>query len=90
MSYKMSYMGQNTISVRELQQNLKRVLARVERGQDIEVTRRRRPIARLAPIKAVRPASPWPDLDARAAAVFGDRMLSSGASTTVLEGRGNR
>jgi len=48
LSYKISYMRKTTVSVRELQQNLKRVMARVERGQVIEVTRRRRPVARLA------------------------------------------
>ena len=41
-----------TISIREFQQNLKRVLARVERGQVIEVTRRRRPVARQTPLSS--------------------------------------
>ena len=40
LSYKMSYMRKATnISIRELQQNLKGVIARVERGQIVEVTR---------------------------------------------------
>jgi len=86
----MLYMQKHSISVRELQQNLKRVLARVERGQVIEVTRRRRPVARLAPVRATAPASPWPDLDARAQTVFGDRILSPGASELVVESRGER
>lgn len=72
---KMSYMGNATISIRELQQNLKRVMARVERGQVIEVTRRRRPIARLSPMhRAV--VAPWPDLDERARSVFRDRLVT--------------
>ena len=33
-------MGKSTVSVRKLQQNLKRVMARVERGEVVEVTRR--------------------------------------------------
>ncbi len=86
----MSYMGKITISIRELQQNLKRVMARVERGQIIEVTRRRRPIARLAPMRSVGPVSPWPDLDERTRAVFGDRIVTPGASEVVLENRGAR
>ncbi len=45
----MSVMEKATVSVRELQQNLKRVLERVARGPVIEVTRRRRPVARLEP-----------------------------------------
>lgn len=85
----MSYMGNATISIRELQQNLKRVLARVERGQVIEVTRRRRPIARLAPL-SLGPKAPWPDLDERSYAVFGDRVVTPGPSAIVLENRGDR
>lgn len=86
----MSCMQKNSISVRELQQNLKRVMARVERGQIIEVTRRRRPVARLGPVRATAPVAPWPDLDARAHAVFGDRILTPGASDLLAESRGER
>jgi prevent-host-death family protein len=90
LSYKMSYMRKSTISIRELQQNLKRVMARVERGQVIEVTRRRRPIARLAPLRSAAPLSPWPDLDERAHAVFGDRVVKRSPSAIVIENRGDR
>jgi len=83
-------MQKNSVSVRELQQNLKRIMARVERGQVIEVTRRRRPVARLAPVRATAPVSPWPDLDARAHAVFGYGMPAPGASEVLAESRGER
>ena len=86
----MSYMKNHSISVRELQQNLKRVMARVERGEIIEVTRRHRPVARLGPVRAAAPVSPWPDLEARAHAVFGDRILTPGASEVLAESRGER
>jgi prevent-host-death family protein len=86
----MSYMRKATISIRELQQNLKRVMARVERGQVIEVTRRRRPIARLAPLRSAAPLSPWPDLDERAHAVFGDRVVKPSPSEIVIANRGDR
>jgi prevent-host-death family protein len=78
------------ISIRELQQNLKRVIARVERGQIVEVTRHRRPVARLAPIRPIGAVSPWPDLNARARAVFGGRLVIPGPSETVIEDRGER
>ena len=42
-------MSKGSVSVRELQQNLRLVMARVERGETVEVTRRRRPVARLTP-----------------------------------------
>lgn len=90
LSYKMLDMQKASISIRELQQNLKRVLARVERGQVIEVTRRRQPVARLAPMRSDSPTSPWPDLDARARAVFGKRVVAPGGSDAVSEGRDDR
>ncbi len=83
-------MKRASVSVRELQQNLKRVIARVERGEVIEVTRRRRPVARLTPLRAAGPLSPWPDLDERARTVFGDRLITPGGSQVVIEGRGER
>jgi prevent-host-death family protein len=79
-----------SVSVRELQQNLKRVMARVERGEVVEVTRRRRPVARLGPVQRAGPLSPWPDLDARARAVFGDRVVEPGGADIVIEGREDR
>jgi prevent-host-death family protein len=79
-----------SVSIRELQQNLRRVLERVERGQTIEVTRRRRPVARLAPCTVEREPSPWPDLEDRTRAVFGDRLVSTAGSDAVGEGRGER
>jgi prevent-host-death family protein len=83
-------MGRASVTVRELQQNLKRVLARVERGETVEVTRRRKPVARLAPVPSTGPVSPWPDLKARRRAVFGDRVIAPGGSNVVIEGRGDR
>jgi prevent-host-death family protein len=83
-------MRKATISIRELQQNIKRVMARVERGQVIEVTRHRRPIARLAPMPSQDPPSPWPDLEARTRAVFGDRLVTPSVSAMVIADRGDR
>jgi len=90
MSYKMLCMTKATISIRELQQNLKRVIARVEQGQVIEVTRHRRRVARLAPMSLQGPTSPWPDLDARTRAVFGNRLVTPSASEMVIGDRGER
>jgi prevent-host-death family protein len=86
----MSDMGKATVSVRELQQNLKRVMGRVERGETVEVTRRRKPVARLAPVTASGPIASWPDLKARRRAVFGDRIVAPGGSEIVIEGRDDR
>ena len=84
----MSYM--DAVSIRVLQQNLKKVLARVERGETVEVTRRRRPVARLAPVTRAAPLSDWPDLEARTRSVFGNRTVAPAGSRVVLEERGDR
>jgi prevent-host-death family protein len=73
-----------TISMRELQQNLKKVIERVERGETVALTRRRRVIARLVPATETRPVPPWPDLDARARAIFGNRILSDPSPSELL------
>lgn len=81
----------STISIRELQQNLKQVMERVERGQVVEVTRRRRAVARLSPlVDTSGPVLPWPDLNARARLVFGARLVAPSGSDVVIEDRGDR
>ena len=79
----------SSITVRELQKNLKRVLARVERGQTLQVTRRQRPVAVLTPPR-VAVVEPWPDLDARARRVLGDRVISPAPSALIAGERGGR
>src|SRR5580693_9242953 len=68
MSDIMSNMG-STITVRELQKHLKRVLATVARGHTLQVTRRRRLVAVLGPPRRTTAAA-WPDLEARARSVL--------------------
>ena len=87
LPYNMSDMPSPTVSVRALQQNLKSAMARAEQGQVIEVTRRRRPVARLSPIRPAATATAWPNLEARTKAVFGDRRLVPGAAQIVVEAR---
>lgn len=85
----MSDMPSSSITVRELQKDLKRVLSRVERGQTLQVTRRQRPVAILAPPRAA-VVEPWPDLDERARSVLGDRVISPAPSELVGGERGER
>ena len=79
----------SSITVRELQKDLKRVLSRVERGQTLQVTRRQRPVAILTPPRAA-VVEPWPDLDERARRVLGDRVVSPAPSELVAGERGER
>ena len=78
-----------TVTVRELQQNIRRVLDRVERGESVEVTRRRRPIALLSPIARPGKPAPWPDLEERTREVFGSRVFSPGLSEQIIRDRGD-
>jgi len=75
------------VAIRELQQNIRRVMDLVEQGETVEVTRRRRPIARLTPIRHVRKPEPWPDLDARARRVLGKKTVAPGAGQQILADR---
>ncbi len=84
----LSYMNQ--VSIRELQQNLRRVMQKVERGKALIVTKRRRPIAQLLPLRERQPATPWPDLEARTRSVFGDRLVDLAGSQVVRDARGER
>lgn len=79
-------------TVREVQHNLASILKRVEHGEEIEIRRRRRPVARLVPI----PPSPdgpvdWSGLNERLARMYGGRMVGGKtAGELVAEGRGER
>lgn len=66
----MSYM--KTTSVRELQHGLAAVLARVERGDTVTVTRRGKVVARIVPPVASRGPVRWPDSMARMKRIFPD------------------
>jgi prevent-host-death family protein len=77
-------MANFSVSIRELQQNLKQVLARVEGGGVIEVTRHGRPVARLSPIRASAPLTAWPDLDARVRAVFSEKRIGPPSPSEVI------
>ena len=78
-----------TVTVRELQKDLKRVLLRVERGETLQITRRHRAVASLAPAPHEGKPEPWPDLAARSLTLTGGKPLKgSPASDLVVESRG--
>jgi prevent-host-death family protein len=83
-------MAKMSVSIRELQRKLKKVMDCVERGQIVEITRWRQPIAQLRPMQDLGPSAPWPDLDARARAIFGAQITKPSGSELVAENRGQR
>lgn len=46
----MTHMGEQ-VGIRELQQNASKVVARAARGEEIDITDRGRPVARLVPLR---------------------------------------
>ena len=78
------------VSVRDLQQNLRKVIGRVERGEAIDVTRRQRVVARLVRPSTSGEPQPWPDLNVRARTVFGDRLVTPPPSQQLARERGER
>jgi len=78
-----------TTTMRELKHHTAEVVARVEAGEVIELTRRGRPVARLSPVrKRGKPLAP--DFEGRLAAIYGDTVLKNTATDLVSEGRGER
>jgi antitoxin (DNA-binding transcriptional repressor) of toxin-antitoxin stability system len=67
-----------TVSVRDLRYDFKKVERLLSQGHELEITKRRKVIARLTPATAERP--PLPDFMARLKEIYGDKVLEvSGA-----------
>ena len=82
-----------SIGVRELKAQTSRILRRVrEKGEEVQVTYRGRPVARLIPVSGPRPgpgetAAVWSDLDRLAAEIGGLWPAELTAADAVREGR---
>ena len=84
-------LNMKTATVRDVQHHLAKVLAWVERGEEVEITRRSKPVARLVPSIPVHPApAEMPDFAARARAIWGAQPKGSGLSKTILTEREER
>lgn len=83
-----------TISVREAQHNLASVLRRVEQGEEIEVVRRKQPVARIVPIRSTADAAgtiDWSDLPARLDHIWKGRTAAGRSTDDILDDlRGDR
>lgn len=74
-----------TASVRELRQNFPRILNWLQAGEEVAITRRRQPVARLAPPRpSKRARRPLPDLAARLEKVFGRRAIPDRTMQAIL------
>lgn len=73
-----------------MQHHLSDVMRHVDQGQEVLVTRRRRPIARLVPAAPAAARVKWPDFAARtakASALVAARIKGGPLSATILAER---
>ncbi len=80
-----------TASVREIQHHLSRVLEWVEGGEEVEVTRRKKVVARIVPAEDPEKKQPeWPDFEARLKELKKLGWRGKPLSEIIDEGRGPR
>lgn len=75
-----------TASVRDLRYDFKKIEQLLHRGEEIQITKRRRVIARLVP-ESTQPPPELPDFRARVRAIYGDKMLSVSGADLISEDR---
>ena len=68
-----------TLSVREAQHGFAAMLDMVAQGEDVEITRRHRVVARVVPATRPKTRIKWPDIMARLREDFGDRVTADSA-----------
>jgi len=77
------------ISIMEAQHNLAKWVREVESGRELEITRRKKVVARLAPPKAADTVD-FPDFKKRARETWGKMWRGTGSDELLDESRGER
>jgi antitoxin (DNA-binding transcriptional repressor) of toxin-antitoxin stability system len=75
-----------TASVRDLRYGFKKIERLLRHGEEIQITSRRRVIARLIP-EGIEPPVDRPDFLNRLRATYGDKILSRSGADLVAEDR---
>jgi antitoxin (DNA-binding transcriptional repressor) of toxin-antitoxin stability system len=73
-------------SVRDLRYEFKKIERLLQRGEEIQITKRRRVIARLVPENPQTPPE-LPDFRARVRAIYGDKVLAVSGAELVSKDR---
>ena len=87
--YALNLCVMKTYSIMEAQHNLTVLLREVEAGRELTITRRRKPVARLAPVPVQGPVE-FPDFAARARQSWRGSWRGAGSQELVDESRGER
>jgi antitoxin (DNA-binding transcriptional repressor) of toxin-antitoxin stability system len=74
-----------SVNIRQLR-DTRRLKAWLKSGKTVELRERDRVIARIVPENEEKPTGQWPDFEARAKKIFGDRILPG--AQIVIEERG--
>ncbi len=71
-------------TVRDLRYHFSEIESRLQQGEEVEIRKRRRVIARLVPVRPK--AEAYPDFVARASKIFGGKVVRrTGAELMTLE-----
>ena len=77
-------------TVREVQHNLAAVLRCIADGDSVEITRRRRVVARIVPAASQSTAPDWPDFAERARKIWGKAVKGKPVSGIIADDRKDR
>lgn len=77
-----------TVSVRDLRYDFKKVERLLRQGDEIQITKRRKVIARLTPERTERP--PLPDFMARLKEIYGDKVFEVSGAELISADREDR
>jgi antitoxin (DNA-binding transcriptional repressor) of toxin-antitoxin stability system len=77
-----------TVSVRDLRYDFPKVERLLRSGEEIQITKRRKAIARLTPEPASRP--PLPDFLGRLKEIYGDKVLEVSGADLISADREDR
>ena len=80
-------LNMKTATVRQIQHHFNEVLAWVNQGTEVCVTRRRQPVAMLVPL--AKTPRRWPDFLGRAEAIWGKKSPLQPLSRMVTKARGD-
>jgi antitoxin (DNA-binding transcriptional repressor) of toxin-antitoxin stability system len=74
-------------SVRDLRYAFKEIERLLGQGEEIQITKRRRVIARLVPEREDSAAKPAPDFESRMRKIYGDKVLAVSAADLLAADR---
>ena len=77
-----------TASVRDMRYRFPEIEAHLRHGEEIQITKRRKVIARLVPVKPPAPRKRSPDFIAMLKKIYGKKVLKVTGAELVAEQRG--